>query len=364
MKDIIDKVKKVRKELHNSPEHSGKEVKTREIIKSFLSNNTDLRVSEYNGGIIALYEQDSNADAMALGSDADTIALRVDIDAVSLPNGSAAHLCGHDGHSAVLLGVALMLDKIRPNRRVLLIFQPAEENGEGANAMAGLLKDYNVSEIYGSHNLPGYEFGKVFTSYDTFACASCGMIFNIKGKPAHAAYPESGASPMKAVNELFTAIDESQNGDRFSDGTLATLVGCKMGQKAFGTLAENAEVWITVRSDTEKDFKRIKEYLEYVVKKQCEYLDLSYTIEIMDEFPATVNDRDCAEKVIDKCEGTLLNKPMRWSEDFGHYLNYNGGWKGAFFGIGAGKCPDLHTEDYEYPDELLEYHINAFVNLI
>lgn len=355
MNDIIDKVKQVRKELHDYPEHSGVEIKTKEIIKSFLINNTNLNVSEYNSGIIALYEQDN---------DFDTIAIRADIDAVSLPDGRASHLCGHDGHSAALLGVALMLNKIKPDHNVLLIFQPAEENGEGAKAMAGLLRDFNVSEIYGSHNLPGYEFGKVFTSYDTFACASCGMIFNIKGKPAHAAYPESGSSPMKAVNDLFTAIDESQIGDRFNDGTFSTLVGCKMGQKAFGTSAENAEVWITVRSRTEKDFKRIKEYLEYVLKKQCEYNDLSYTLEIQDEFPATVNDKDCAQKVIDKCKGTLLSKPMRWSEDFGHYLNYNGGFSGAFFGIGAGECPDLHTENYEYPDELLQYHINAFVSLL
>lgn len=352
----LEIIKKVRKELHNTPEHSGAEIETKNIIRRFLSKNTDLYVQDYNGGIIAVYESEGETDC---------VALRADIDAVSLPNGAAAHLCGHDGHTAALLGVALMLDEIKPERDVLLIFQPAEETGEGARAMLDVLDKYNVSEIYGVHNLPGFEFGQVYTSFDTFACASCGMLFLIKGKPAHAAYPESGTSPLRVINELLNAIDESQNSNRFSRGTFATLIGLNAGQKAFGTSAENAEVWVTVRSQTDKEFKTIKEHLEYVVKSACEIDGLTYSVEIQDEFPATINDRECAEKVLKCCNGKLLAEPMRWSEDFGHYLsNNNLNSKGAFIGIGAGECPDLHTKNYEYPDELLEYHINSFINIL
>lgn len=124
-----------------------------------------------------------------------------------------------------------------------------------------------------------------------------------------------------------------------------------------------AEVWVTVRSRTDKDFIRIKEYLEYVVKKACDRDGLTYSVEIQDEFLATVNDKECAEKVVKCCNGRLLAEPMRWSEDFGHYINgkYT---KGAFIGIGAGNCPDLHTKDYEYPDDLLENHIKTFIILL
>lgn len=352
--DKIEIIKKVRNELHNNPEYSGAEIKTKDIIRGFLSEKTNLYVQDYNGGIIALYEA---------GEGTECIALRADIDAVSLPDGTAAHLCGHDGHTAALLGVALMLEEIKPAKNVLLIFQPAEETGEGAKEMLSVLDKYCVSEIYGIHNLPGFEFGQIYTSHDTFACASCGMTFTINGKPAHAAYPESGASPLRAINALLNAIYESQHLDRFMEGTFATLIGINAGQKAFGTSAENAEVWVTVRSQTNKEFKIIKEYLEYVVKKACEADGLTYRIEVRDEFPATVNDRECAGKVIKCCNGKLLKQPMRWSEDFGHYLN-NKYSKGAFIGIGAGDCPDLHTRDYEYPDELLDNHIKTFINLI
>lgn len=354
MNSFMEKIKEVRAELHNNPEHSGHEEKTKQIIREFLKNNTNLYFKDYKGGIIALYESVDFAD---------TIAFRADFDAVSLPGGAASHLCGHDGHTAALLGVALMLEKIKPARNVLLIFQPAEETGEGAKTMVDLLDEYAVSEIYGAHNLPEFEFGKVYTSYDTFACASCGMIFKIYGKPAHAAYPKSGASPMDAVTALFNAIKESQDSDRFDEGTFATLIGCNIGQKEFGTSAENAEVWITVRSRTEKEFRRIKEYLEFVVKRQCEYDELHYTLELQDEFPATVNNKACAEMILKKCDGILLEQPMCWSEDFGHFLNHNSAIGGAFFGIGAGACSDLHTKEYEYPDDLLEYQIEAFLKI-
>lgn len=351
--DIIGKTKLVRQELHNTPEHSGKEIKTKTIIRDFLKKHTYLDVLDYKGGIIAHYD---------CGCDQNTIAFRADFDAVALLDGTAAHLCGHDGHTAALLGVALTLERIKPKRDVLLIFQPAEETGEGAKAMADILNCYHVTEIYGAHNLPGLEFGKVYTRLDTFSCASCGMTFTINGKPAHAAYPEYGASPMKAVTELFNAIEESQTGDRFDKGTFATLIGCNVGQKAFGTAAEKAEVWVTVRARTEKSFTRIKDYLEFVVKKACEIDDLYYSIEIQDTFPATVNEKACAQKILERCNGELLREPMRWSEDFGHFLNMH--VPGAFFGIGAGNCPALHTKDYEYPEELLQDQLNAFIKLL
>ena len=350
---IIDTIKVVRQKLHSMPEHSSKEIETKKFIREFLEKHTDLDVQEYNGGILALYD---------CGYRQNMIAFRADFDAVALPDGTAAHLCGHDGHTAALLGVALTLERLKPERNVLLIFQPAEETGEGAKAMADLLNEYPVTEVYGAHNLPGLEFGKVYTRLDTFACASCGMTFTIIGRPAHAAYPEYGTSPMQAAAALFKAIEDSQNGNKFDEGTFATLIGCNIGQKAFGTAAEKAEIWITVRARTDNSFARIKEYLEYVVKTACETDYLSYSIEIQDDFPATVNDKACAQNVIEKCNGELLQEPMRWSEDFGHFLNK--GIPGSFFGVGAGNCAALHTKDYEYPDDLLEHQLNAFIKLL
>lgn len=353
--NIAEKIKIVRSELHDVPECSGCEIQTKGIIRSFLESNTHLTVRDYKGGIIALYDA---------GNKQNTIAFRADFDAVSLPDGTAAHLCGHDGHTAALLGVAMKIEEIKPDRNVLLIFQHAEETGEGAREMTGVLDEYGVSEVYGCHNLPGFPFGVVHTRYDTFACASCGMSFYIEGEPAHAAYPENGKSPIRAVTALFKAIEETQSPSKFSENTFATLIGSSVGQKAFGTSAEKAEVWITARSDHDEEFRRVRAFLESAVKEICRQDGLRYRIEIQDEFPATVNDAVCVEKILIRCGGKLLEKPMRWSEDFGHFLGHRHSADGAFFGIGAGACPNIHTVDYEYPDELLAYQMDAFMKLL
>ena len=97
-------------------------------------------------------------------------------------------------------------------------------------------------------------------------------------------------------------------------------------------------------------------------KELAEADGLGFWMEEQDIFPATENDPVCAQKVMEKCNGKHLEVPMRWSEDFGHYLKK---CKGAFFGIGAGKDhPALHTITYEYPDDLLEKTAEAFWNLI
>ena len=97
------------------------------------------------------------------------------------------------------------------------------------------------------------------------------------------------------------------------------------------------------------------------VERELE-VSFGFAWEVQDVFPATENDPACAQKVLDLCGGQVLEVPMRWSEDFGHYLNHV---TGAFFGIGAGiDHPPLHTENYEYPDDLLEPTVQVFLELL
>ena len=347
-------VKEIRQQLHRVPEPSGSEEKTKALIRAFITAHTGLSCFDYGGGTCGLYTPPEEALEEA-------ICLRADFDAVSLPEGDAAHLCGHDGHTAALLGVALFLERTRPGRRVLLMFQPSEETGEGAEAMAPLLKEYKITRIYGCHNLPGFPFGRVFTSLDTFACASSGMTFAFTGKPAHAAYPEYGVSPAGAVAEFLAEVQAFNREVPFGGGTFATVVGCNMGQKAFGTAAERAEVWITMRSDTNDNFMKLKAFLNSRSEAYAQQNGLTLSVMEQDAFPATENDETAARELLDRTGGELLTEPMRWSEDFGHYLN---ACRGAFFGIGAGACPPLHTREYEYPDELLSHQIRALIALL
>lgn len=351
--EISEKVKAFRHQLHQCPEVSGHEVRTRKLIQEFLRSHTSLEICECNTGFYAAHREEKCSKP--------SIALRADFDALPVAEG-AAHLCGHDGHTAALAAVALMLEEVKVNRNVFLLWQPAEETGAGALECLGFLKEESVGAIYGAHNLPGFSFGTVYTRPGTFACASCGLTIHFSGKPAHAAYPELGISPATALGQLLVSIPELSAPKLYSSMTLCTVIGTWMGQKAFGKAADRAELWLTLRSEKDEDLKDLQRRILDQAAFLAEKSSLVFSCEKQDEFPATVNDEACAQNIFACCGALPLSDPMRWSEDFGQYLKYS---SGAFFGIGAGEdYPGLHTENYEYPDELLMPTAEMFWKLI
>ena len=344
----------LRHELASCAEISGQEFKTRQLLINFLQEHTSLEIFPCGDGFYAVHREVSPGKP--------AIALRADYDALAMPDGSAKHLCGHDGHAAALCGAALFSEGRTFGRNIFFLFQPAEETGYGAPGCSELFDLESVGEIYGLHNLPGLPLGYVTTRPGTFACASRGITLEFHGKPTHAAYPENGISPADAMGELLNTLPLLSAPDRFTGMTLCTVIGMHMGEKAFGSAAADAEVWLTLRAEHDNDLLLLHKGLLQLSAELADKYGLTFSHEEQDIFPSTENDPACAQKVLDLCQGTLLETPMRWSEDFGHYLKKI---PGAFFGIGAGMVhPPLHTENYEYPDELLPYAIDAFVKLM
>lgn len=350
----IELVTNLRHQLHDIAEISGQEVRTKAALMDFLRTHTTLKLQPCGAGFYAAHREP--------GAVKPSVALRADYDALAMPDGTAAHLCGHDGHAAALCGAALYAEGKTFGRDVFFLFQPAEETGAGAAPCTELFVRENVGEIYGAHNLPGWNFGQVTTRPDTFACASRGVTIRFTGKPTHAAYPELGVSPATAVGRLLCAIPELSNPAKYTGMTLCTVIGTQMGEKAFGAAAAAAEVWLTLRGEHDTDLERLNDAVLDLSRQLAEEYGLDFGCEVQDVFPATENDPTCAAKVLALCGGELLAVPMRWSEDFGHYLQT---CPGAFFGIGAGEdYPGLHTEHYEYPDALLQPTIETFVKLM
>ena len=353
-KQIMEKIIKLRKSLHECPEISGQETKTKELLLHFLQENTTLELRFCGKGFYAAHRE--------IEKKKPAIALRADYDALALPGGGAAHLCGHDGHAAVLCGIAMMLEGKQIGRDVFLLFQPAEETGEGAAGCTEIFEKEAIGEIYGAHNLPGIPLGQVTTCPETFACASRGVILKLKGKATHAAYPENGISPASAVGRLLCELSDISSPCLYEGMILCTVIGVQMGEKAFGAAAADAQIWLTLRGEHDQDLEKLCRK----VYKRAQELALAEGLVLetaqQDVFPSTENDRECAQKVLESCGGSLLGTPMRWSEDFGHYLKR---CRGAFFGIGAGtQCAPLHTENYEYPDDLLEPAVESFWKLL
>jgi amidohydrolase len=284
-------------------------------------------------------------------------------------NKGVAHLCGHDGHTAVLCGVANMADKYRPKKgKLVLLFQPAEETGAGAELV---IKDKMFEEIkpdfaFGFHNLPGYQKNTCFIRYGTFSSASTGVIINLKGLSSHAAYPEDGNNPDKCLAELINEFNSITSKNIFDDFVLITVIHAKLGEIAFGTTPGDATIMLTIRSYLNNDMDKLIESIKSMLARVCEKHKISYHIDFTEHFPANKSDEYCVNLVKESAKTCNINtqelaNAFRWSEDFGHFAS---NFKSAFFGIGSGEShPQLHNENYDFPDEITATSIKLFFEI-
>lgn len=231
---MLDKIVALRHRLHDHPECSGSEMRTKAIIIDFLRTHTSLEINPYGDGFYAAHREASASKP--------SVALRADYDALPASNGMAAHLCGHDGHTAALCGVALQLEGSAFGHNIFLLFQPAEETGQGAKGCLTLFDREQIDAIYGAHNLPGYPLGEMYTRPGTFACASLGLVISFRGTPTHAAYLQNGISPASAVGQFLCALPSLTTSPFYTGMTLCTVIGVQMGEKAFGCAASQAEI--------------------------------------------------------------------------------------------------------------------------
>lgn len=356
-KDTMNCIRNLRKKLHNNPEASMHEIKTKKILMDFVRENTSLDVVDMGNWFYAYYKSANSAKS---------IAFRADYDAVLCDDGMAKHLCGHDGHSAILAGFALELEALEPEADVYLIFQPGEETGEGAKICKKLLEEENISEIYGFHNIPGWEENTVLLLSDTFACASTGMEIEVNGAASHAAYPEQGKNPAKLLANVILHMEELLN--KTHNGiVLGTVIGVNIGSKSYGVSAGNGVLRLTLRAEHQEEYDALIRDISSFAKTNALNEQMKCDIRFIEEFPATVNSRDLVTKLETLCKEQGLSiayptEPFRWSEDFGHYLI---GTKGVFFGIGCGKeHPGLHTDTYEFNDAIIETAICIYKMIV
>jgi len=367
---MSDAASRLRRTLHAHPDLSGREAATARRIAAFFEPLApDETVTGLGGYGLAF--------VFAGVAPGPTILLRCELDALPIhETGEAAHrsvtdgvahLCGHDGHMAVLASVGVELSRNRPARgRVVLLFQPAEETGEGAAAVLGderfaaLKPDY----AFALHNLPGEEPGAVVVRRGTFACASRGLCIRLTGTTAHAAQPNKGRSPAPAVSRLLAELP-GLPGVVGDDGGLITVVGARLGDKAFGVAPGNAEIWATLRSETDADMMRLVEAADRLVADAAETAGLAWTTSWEDVFPATVNSKRAVQIVMLAAAplGLLVRgRPFRWSEDFGRFTAT---CEGALFGVGAGEdTPGLHNPDYDFPDDLIAPAVGLLLRIV
>ena len=359
-----------RHELHRHAELSGAEHHTKKLLMEFLRDHTEFAVTDRGAWFYAFRPS-------AAPVSAPPIAFRADMDALPIPESrglpyasedpSVSHRCGHDGHSAALCGLALSLNGQALSRDVYLIFQHAEETGEGAKVCASLLSEKGIGEIYAFHNLSGYPLGRVVLRRGQTQPASVGRTVFLTGAPAHASAPEHGKSPARAISELCLFIDELLT--RPHRGMLlATVVNLKVGTRDFGVAPGSGELSVTERAEYEEEMEALDRALCEKARQLASRDGLTVSFAESDRFPATVNDDACIDRVSEAALAMTGEPPVemkelwRASEDFGWYTK---ACPGAIFYIGGGEsCPALHTEDYDFPDAILPVAVRIFLAIL
>ncbi len=364
----------LRRRLHRSPELSGEEVSTAGVMAAWLGAQRPDALLEGLGGRGVAARFDGAADGP-------TVLLRAELDALPIAEAGAlayrstrpgvAHLCGHDGHMAILAGVAARLAARRPKRgRVWLLLQPSEETGEGARR---IVADPRFTELdpdwaFALHNLPGHPLGRVLLREGTFACGSVGLAARLHGATAHAAHPEQARSPAATVARLIprlggVADGVAEAGDGFA---LSTVIHVRLGEMAFGTTPGEALVCATLRADDADALSRLRDAAETAVIEECTRDELGREIEWVEPFPVTVNHPEAiavarAAAADLGLEARDLAEALRWSEDFGEITR---GRRGALIGLGSGSDqPPLHTPTYDFPDALLQTGVDLLYRM-
>lgn len=336
----------LRQKLHKIPEKSFCEEKTKKVIQDWLREHTDSEVVDRGSWFYAVKK----------GGNRPPVAFRADMDAVAGADGQVGHYCGHDGHNAILAGLAEALTGKTPPQNAYMIFQPAEEIGKGAALCRELLQEKQIACIYGLHNIPGYPKGAVLLKKGTFACGSTGLRIHMQGTPSHAAYPENGKNPGIALAKLLLYAQEKAIEVQRDQFLLMTVIGAEIGSSAYGVSASDGEICMTIRAERESVFRAYLADIKAQAAKLAEGGGFLLETEEIEYFPATENHAAQVERLQKTAKGlgmqTIdLQSPMRWSEDFGYYLQE---CKGAFFGIGDGEeYPQLHTSAFSFPDEIL-----------
>ena len=357
MVDLVD----LRHRLHRRPEISGEERETAATIVAFLEPTGPDRILTGLGGhgVAAVYEG---------AEPGPTVLLRCELDALPIEEISTSdhrsevpgkgHLCGHDGHMAIIAGLARGLARNRPRRgRAVLLFQPAEETGAGA---AAVIADPHFAEIapdyaFSLHNRPGVPVGHARISEGPANCASRGLRIVLTGETSHASTPHHARSPAPAIAELIPALSAlGPGGEIGADFRLVTVTHVAVGEPAFGITPGHGELWATLRTLDDAQMGALCEAAEALAREAAGRGRLDVAMSYHDVFHHCENDAEAVamlRRAMDE-EGVPHGpaKPSRGSEDFGLFGRKA---KAAMFLLGSGDTAHLHNPDYDFPDDAI-----------
>lgn len=350
----MEEIFALRKEIHSHPEPGNHEFHTAEIVETYLKRHGIETERRLDTAVIGI---------LHCGKGGKTVALRADMDALpvmektgcafSSQNAGYMHACGHDVHTAALLGCARELSEKRHelNGTVIFIFQPDEEGNGGAKRLieAGVLD--GVDAVYGCHVASDLPSGTVGIRYGKFYAASDMYDVTITGKASHGAQPEQGIDALLSAADAVCAIGKIRESE---SERCVVSTGMLHAGTVRNTIADSASFSGIIRSLGPENRAHLKQRVEQCICEACTKTGAEWDLKITESYGGIVNTdvetdivRKAAEKAVGKENVVVIKEPLMTTEDFGYYVDTVGG---SFYHIGAGCTYPLHSP-YFLPDE-------------
>ncbi|MDP2572541.1 M20 aminoacylase family protein [Vibrio penaeicida] len=375
---LVRNMEEWRKHMHRFPECGFEVDSTAQFIADKLQSfGIEVVMNIGKSGLVGILKHGTSSASIGLRADMDALHIHEQntFDHCSQHPGKM-HACGHDGHSAMLLGAAAYLAE-NPNfdGTVYFIFQPDEEHGCGAQAMIddGLFERFSIDEVYGIHNFPGLAEGKLMVrSGSLMASESCFHI-TIKGIGGHAALPHQGVDPIVVGAQVVLGLQTivSRNLNAISDTAVISVTEF-ITDGTVNVIPNEVQIKGDCRCFTDSTLLQIETSMERIVKGICGAAGATYQFEFINTFYPTVNSAEqteysvlAAQQILGKSNVEADCEPLTISEDFSSMLRVKPGCY-VLLGNGVdsvGGCA-LHNPKYDFNDRILPYGASYWVQLV
>lgn len=358
---LIDQLKNNRSILHQIPEIGRKEFKTAKYIRDFL----DKLDVEYK-----TYLETATVGIIKGKNPSKTIAFRSDIDGLTTDH-DVKHLCGHDGHMSILLGLIhyLVDNKETLNDNIVFIFQPAEEGPGGAEALVdlGVLKEYSVDEIYGLHIYPEIPEGKVGIRSGYFLAQSGEFDIRITAKSAHGAMPQDGIDAIVVASNLINSLQTIVSRNISPIDNVVITVGKMEAGTIRNIVAENANLEGTMRTFNPDTYNKMTERMRQICRGYESVYDCKVELVIRDSYIAVKNHKGLYDEFVKIIGSDIIElDPLMIAEDFSYYQREV---PGLFFMLGSrneekGFVNGLHNINFNFDDKILLNALDIYLKLL
>ncbi|MGR3718101.1 MAG: M20 aminoacylase family protein [Thermohalobaculum sp.] len=374
--DLHDEITEWRRDLHANPELQYDVHRTAGVVAEKLREFGVDEVVEGIGrtGVVGVIRGRATGSDRVIGMRADMDALPIH-EATGLPHASKVpgkmHACGHDGHTAMLLGAAKYLAETRNfDGTAVVIFQPAEEGGAGGHEMVkdGMMDRFGIQQVFGMHNFPGIPLGQFAIRPGSVMASTDEFTIDIEGKGGHAAKPHNCIDTTLVAAQLMQALQSvvARNIDPVESAVLS-ITSLHTGGDAFNVIPQTVHMKGTVRALKPEIRELVEQRLRLMVENITAAFGATVKLDFQPGYPVTVNHdaetafaADVAEAVVGEGRIDRDMAPLLGGEDFSYMLEAR---PGAFIFLGNGDTQMVHHPEYDFSDEAIPYGVSYWAKL-